>query len=107
MPDIQRDEIKCVALESGKTTQTNHMRKKPSFSRVRNEATCRSPLRNFSTLASFVALLHFVDDVDTTLATYQAIGAVAIAQGFEGIANFHQADPDIKPPVELTKCNWK
>jgi hypothetical protein len=51
--------------------------------------------------------LHFVDDVDTPLATYQPIGAVAIAQGFEGIANFHQADPDIKPPVELTKCNWK
>ena len=74
---------------------------------VRNKTTSCSPLRDFSTLASFVAFLHFIDDVDTTLATYQPIGAVAIAQGFEGIANFHQADPDIKPPVELTKCNWK
>jgi hypothetical protein len=68
---------------------------KSRFSRV---SGCLKPTS--SALTSFVALLHFVDDVDTALATHQPVGAVTIAQGLERIANFHQVDPDIKPPVE-------
>jgi hypothetical protein len=42
-----------------------------------------------STLAGLETLLRLVDDVDAALATHQAIVAMAIAQGLEGIADFH------------------
>ena len=42
-----------------------------------------------STLAGLETLLRFVDDVDAALATHEAIVAMAIAQGLEGIADFH------------------
>src|ERR1700733_2092566 len=42
-----------------------------------------------STLAGLETLLRLVEDVYAALATHQAIVAVAIAQGLEGIADFH------------------
>ncbi len=42
-----------------------------------------------SALAGFEALLGLVDDVNATLAAYQAIVAVAGAQRAERIADFH------------------
>jgi hypothetical protein len=57
-----------------------------------------------SALAGFVALLHLVDDVDTAFAAHEPIGAVAVAQRLQGIANFHNVDSDIKAPVELAQC---
>jgi hypothetical protein len=52
--------------------------------------TARAIRRNrASTLAGLETLLRLVDDVDAALATHQAIVAMAIAQGLEGIADFH------------------
>ena len=42
-----------------------------------------------SALAGLETLLRLVDDVDAALATHEAIVAMAIAQGLEGIADFH------------------
>jgi len=40
-------------------------------------------------LPRLVALLRLVDDVDAALATHEAVVAVAIAQGFQRITDFH------------------
>ena len=40
-------------------------------------------------LAGLVALLRLVDDIDAALAAHQLVVAMAQAQGFQGIANFH------------------
>ena len=42
-----------------------------------------------SALAGLETLLRLVDDVDAALATHEAVVAMAIAQGLEGIADFH------------------
>src|ERR1700728_1969785 len=40
-------------------------------------------------LPRLVALLRLVDDVDATLATHEAVVAMAVAQGFQRITDFH------------------
>jgi hypothetical protein len=40
-------------------------------------------------LAGFKARIGFVDDVNTALAAHQLVVAVALDQGLEGIADFH------------------
>ena len=42
-----------------------------------------------SALTRLEALLRLVDDVDAALATHEAVVAVAIAQGFQRITDFH------------------
>jgi hypothetical protein len=40
-------------------------------------------------LTGFKARIGLVDDVDTALAAHQLVVAVALDQGLEGIADFH------------------
>ena len=40
-------------------------------------------------LSRFVALLCLVDDVDAALATHKTVVAMAVAQGFQRITDFH------------------
>jgi hypothetical protein len=50
-----------------------------------------------STLPGFVAPLRLVDDVDTALATHEAIVAMAVAQGFQRITDFHDSHQKVFP----------
>jgi hypothetical protein len=42
-----------------------------------------------SALARFESLLHLIDDVHLALATDEAVGAMATAQRFQRVPNFH------------------
>jgi hypothetical protein len=42
-----------------------------------------------SALPGLKALLHLVDDIEPAFAPYKPIGAVARAQGFQGVPDLH------------------
>lgn len=57
-----------------------------------------------SALPRFITFLCPVDDVYSALAPHQLVGAVARAQGFQGIADFHRRVPKKQPALG---AGWK
>jgi hypothetical protein len=44
-------------------------------------------------LARFIALLRLIDNIDAALTAHELVVAMTAAQGFQGIADFHQTNP--------------
>ena len=57
--------------------------------RRRTKSKGRSPRRGFLSLPGLIALLGLVDDIDPALAPHEAVVAMAIAQRFQRITDFH------------------
>ena len=58
-------------------------------------------------LPRLVALLRLVDDVDAALATHEAVVAMAVAQGFQRITDFHDITKGSTRGVEPTADKLK
>jgi len=57
-----------------------------------------------SALACLITFLCPVDDVDSALASHQLVGAVALAQRFQRVADFHRRGPKKQPALG---AGWK
>jgi hypothetical protein len=57
-----------------------------------------------STLPGLITFLCSVDDVHSALASHQLVGAVARAQGFQRVADFHRRVPKKQPALG---AGWK